>query len=60
RAFDAAEDCDVLLAVRGRYKAERDYAQARYGYIVNFLKLKQSAGALSHTDLLSINRWLQQ
>lgn len=51
---------DVLLAVRGRYKAERDYAQARYGYIVNFLKLKQSAGALSHTDLLSINRWLQQ
>ncbi len=51
---------DVLLAVRSRYKAERDYAQARYGYIVNFLKLKQSAGALSHADLLTINRWLQQ
>ena len=51
---------DVLLAVRTRYKAERDYAQARYGYIVNFLKLKQSAGALSHADLLTINRWLQQ
>jgi len=51
---------DVLLAVRTRYKAERDYAQARYGYIVNFLKLKQSAGALSHADLLIINRWLQQ
>ena len=51
---------DVLLAVRSRYKAEHDYAQARYSYIVNFLKLKQSAGALSHADLLSINRWLQQ
>ncbi len=51
---------DVLLAVRTRYKAERDYTQARYGYIVNFLKLKQAAGALSHADLLTINRWLQQ
>ncbi|MFI4981443.1 MAG: TolC family outer membrane protein [Nevskiales bacterium] len=51
---------DVLLAVRTRYKAERDYAQSRYGYVVNFLKLKQSAGALSHADLLTINRWLQQ
>lgn len=50
---------DVLLAVRSRYKAERDYAQARYSYILNFLKLKQSAGALSHADLLAINRWLQ-
>jgi len=51
---------DVLLAVRTRYKAERDYTQARNGFIVNFLKLKQAAGALSHADLLTINRWLQQ
>lgn len=51
---------DVLLAVRSRYKAERDYAQARYDYIVNFLKLKQSAGSLSHADILTVNRWLQQ
>ena len=51
---------DVLLAVRTHYKAERDYAQARNGFIVNFLKLKQAAGALSHADLLTINRWLQQ
>lgn len=51
---------DVLLAVRSRYKAERDYAQARYDYILNWLKLKQAAGSLSHADLLAINRWLQQ
>ena len=51
---------DVLLAVRSRYHAERDYAAARYGYLLNFLKLKQAAGALSHADLLAINRWLQQ
>jgi len=46
--------------VRSRYRAERDYAAARYGYLLNFLKLKQAAGALSHADLLAINRWLQQ
>ncbi len=51
---------DVLLAVRSRFHAERDYAAARYGYLLNFLKLKQAAGALSHADLLTINRWLQQ
>ena len=50
---------DVLLAVRTRYKAERDYAGARYGYIVNFLNLKHQAGTLNHADMLIINRWLQ-
>ncbi|MDR3414721.1 MAG: TolC family outer membrane protein [Nevskia sp.] len=50
---------DVLLAVRNRYRAERDYAQARYAYVVNFIKLKQATGALTHADLMTVNRWLQ-
>ncbi|MDB5987572.1 MAG: hypothetical protein JWR16_2625 [Nevskia sp.] len=50
---------DVLQAVRGRYKAERDYAQARYTYLVNYLKLKRAAGALNNADLLAVNKWLQ-
>jgi outer membrane protein len=50
---------DVLLAVRNRYHAEQDYAQARYAYVLNFVKLKQAAGALSHVDLMTVNRWLQ-
>ena len=50
---------DVLIALRSRYKAERDYSQARYGYLSNFLKLKQASGTLSHADILSINRSLR-
>lgn len=50
---------DVLLAVRTRYKAERDYAAARYEYLINNLRLRQAAGVLSHADLLEINRSLK-
>lgn len=50
---------EVLLAVRTRYKAERDYAAARYEYLLNSLKLRQAAGTLNHADLLAINRSLQ-
>ncbi|MBX6419963.1 MAG: TolC family outer membrane protein [Nevskia sp.] len=50
---------DVLLAVRSRYQAERDYAQARYDYLLNFLKLKQASGTLNHADMLAVNKWLQ-
>jgi outer membrane protein len=50
---------DVLLAVRSRYQAERNYAQARYDYLLNFLRLKQASGTLNHADLLAVNKWLQ-
>ncbi len=50
---------DVLQAVRGRYHAERDYAEARYTYLLNYLKLKRAAGALNNADLLAVNKWLQ-
>lgn len=50
---------DVLLAESNLYGAKRDYAQSRYDYILNSLKLKQAAGTLSVDDIKQINGWLQ-
>jgi outer membrane protein len=50
---------DVLNARREVFRAERDYAQARYAYILETLRLKQAAGTLGEQDLAAINRWLQ-
>src|SRR5688572_2012448 len=49
----------VLDAQRDLYLARRDYAQARYDYLLNRLKLKQAAGTLSEADLADINAALQ-
>ncbi len=49
---------DVLLALRETFRSQRDYAQARYDYLLNTLKLKQAAGILSEDDLVKINGWL--
>ncbi len=51
---------DVLDATRDLYRAKRDYAQARYTYLVNLLKLKQSAGTLADADIAQINGWLER
>ncbi len=50
---------EVLSALREQYRAERDYAQARYNYILNVMRLKQAAGLLSAEDVVQINQWLQ-
>lgn len=49
---------DVLDAARDLYRAKRDYAQARYAYLLNLLRLKQAAGTLADTDLAQVNGWL--
>lgn len=49
---------DVLEALRDLYQAQRDYATARYQYIVNRLRLKQAAGTLTIEDVRMINSWL--
>lgn len=49
---------DVLVSLRETFRAQRDYASARYDYLVNTLRLKQAAGLLSSDDLTAINRWL--
>ncbi|MCX7070966.1 MAG: TolC family outer membrane protein [Gammaproteobacteria bacterium] len=46
---------DLLLALRSRYRAERDYAVARFDAILNSLRLRAAAGSLNHADLLAVN-----
>jgi outer membrane protein len=49
----------VLDAQRDLFAARRDYAQARYDYLLNTLRLKQGAGTLSEEDLGVLNAALQ-
>ncbi len=49
----------VLDAERDLYQAKKDYAQARYEYLLNSLRLKKVTGNLTEQDLLAINTWLQ-
>ena len=51
---------EVLNSLRNTYRAKRDYASARYDFLINTLKLKQAAGLLEDADLKGINQWLQQ
>jgi len=50
---------DVVLAQRTLYQAQRDYANARYNYVINTLNLKRAAGALNPQDVMELNQWLQ-
>ena len=49
---------EVLDAERAYYVALRDYANARYDYLINSLQLKQAAGTLTPRDLIDLNNWL--
>jgi outer membrane protein len=48
---------DVLAAQRELLRAQRDYAGARYQYVMNHLSLKQAAGILSAADIEKINKF---
>ncbi|PPD32222.1 MAG: channel protein TolC [Methylomonas sp.] len=50
---------DLLAIQRNLFKAKSDYAQGRYNYLINGVKLKQAAGSLSDQDLLQINEYLR-
>ncbi|RLA09125.1 MAG: type I secretion protein TolC [Gammaproteobacteria bacterium] len=49
---------DVLDSQRELYRAKRALSKARYGYILNTLRLKQAAGTLKPDDLVEVNEWL--
>ena len=49
---------DVLSGQRKVFQARKDYANARYDYILNTLKLKKAAGVLTPEDLQTLNSWL--
>ncbi|MFT5482438.1 MAG: outer membrane protein [Halieaceae bacterium] len=50
---------DVLNAQNQLFTSQRDYANSRYDYVVNMLRLKQQAGQLSPGDINDINTWLE-
>lgn len=50
---------DVLNSQRELYRAERDYARARYDYILESLKLRQAAGTLMEEHLQKANEWFK-
>lgn len=49
---------EVLLARENLYRALRQYADARYNYVMDVLFLKQVAGILTPQDIIELNRWL--
>ena len=49
---------DVVAAERATSEARRDYARARYDYLLDTLRLRQASGSLSADDLSQVNRWL--
>ncbi len=51
---------DLLDAQKNVFDAKRNYAKARYSYILETLRLKQAVGMLTIEDLKDINEWLTQ
>lgn len=49
---------DVLQAQRVLFSSLRDYANARYDYVIDLFQLKQAAGILSPQDIYDLNQWL--
>lgn len=49
---------EVLNSQQLVFLAQRNYAKARYDYLLETLRLKQSAGILIDEDVANINRWL--
>jgi len=51
---------DVLQAQRSLYSSIRDYANSRYDYVLNMLRLKRAAGILTPQDVYDVSKWLVQ
>jgi|SaaInl5LU_22_DNA_1037371.scaffolds.fasta_scaffold01403_2 outer membrane protein len=49
---------DVLVAQRTVYQARRNFANARYDYILSMMRLKEVAGQLSPENIYQLNAWL--
>jgi len=49
---------DVLNAQNTLFAAERDYANSRYDYIINIMRLKEQAGLLSPEDIINLDSYL--
>ncbi len=51
---------EVLQAQLSVFGAQRNYAFARYDYVIDLLKFRQSTGELSMADIEEVNGWLQK
>ncbi|MCB1705249.1 MAG: TolC family outer membrane protein [Halioglobus sp.] len=49
---------DVLNAQNTLFQAERDYANSRYDYVLNMMRLKEQAGLLSPEDVIRLDSFL--
>ena len=50
---------DVLNSQRELFRAKRDLAVSRYGYVLNMLSLLQAAGTLGTDNVQAANAWMQ-
>ncbi len=50
---------DVLNVQQNLFTAVRDYANARYQYVLDMLRLKREAGIISPQDVYELNNWLK-
>ena len=50
---------DVLAARQALVQAYTNYSRSRYDYMLNVLRLKQSAGLLDRKALEDVNSWLE-
>jgi outer membrane protein len=57
-AYGTVTASDVLAALHIKTRAERDYQEALYSYLVNWLRLKWHSGDLLAGDLLELNNLL--
>ncbi|WP_040849475.1 TolC family outer membrane protein [Thiofilum flexile] len=51
---------DMVAALTATFSARRDYASARYNYLLNMVNLKMSSGVLAEQDLAQLSRLLTQ
>ncbi len=49
---------DVLNAQNTLFSAQRDYANSRYDYIINMMRLKEQAGLLNPEDVSTLDSYL--
>jgi len=50
---------DILNAQRQMFEVKLELAQARYNYLVNYLRLRKAAGTLAVTDLQAISGYFE-
>jgi outer membrane protein len=48
----------VLNAQNSLFSAQRDYANSRYDYIINMMRLQEQAGLLSPKDIMRLDSFL--